>query len=460
MILKPRKTNNSDCSGKASANANALAIPSSQLSDVTLTPLTNRGSNSQNSQLTAKIDTIRFSVPYRTPARFSALISAVFGAFGDTPVLESGKGVRNGQGYHNSGYGIKGILLAWNEPGKESKGAPNGSMLFSIPGRALSGVTQRRLWELFHTLEKYEVKYTRVDVAIDDYSKSISYRQMRAAIDERQVVGVDTAWDETRHSMSGKYKGFTLCFGARDSNAHFRYYDKDAESNGLVKAYRLEGEFKNELAQALIKEYLSIPVGQYDELASQLLAGVVVKKIDFLERPKKAGEKNKSRRKRLDWWQAFKDRIGAEIKLGITYKDPTLQATANWVKRSVAPTLAVLRQVLGTLDFRAWLDNVIDEKASNLTAQSEAKIEVWKRLRGQVFGSIPPLVNPFIPKKISTQDVKGIAPYEYPEPVYPIGSIVRHLVDGIARKVVACTHTHAQLEGLEKAVSVYLLKPC
>jgi hypothetical protein len=363
--------------------------------------------------------------------------------------------------YHNTGHSVLGVKWWWNEPGKES-GKSSGNALILIPAGAMNGKTQQQIWELMKWLDKAcQPKYTRIDIAVDDRSKALSYRQVLDACNSRAYAGFDKYIPLKPENKKRENLGFTIYLGSKESDKYVRYYDKNIESKEMIDAYRLEGVYKNEYAQKLAKEYIAISASQYDALAPKFLAGCVVGNIDFRETKTKVGEKNKDRRKRLDWWQAFIDRIGAEVKLGCDRICPTLQATVNWVKKQVAPTLAVLRRVLKPLDYRAFIDNLVDEKDACMTPTNEAKADVWFFERHTVIGNIPKSVKFWEQKPIAVDEIPSQVDDEYqqPLPTFSVGQLVRHRVTEVVSKVISCTHTHAQVQGIENAVSVWLLEP-
>lgn len=431
-----------------------MKVPTNALMICEKTPPTNRGSDSH---LTVKIDWLQFSLKLPSRALLRAVADYLMATLGDEMTWDVGKGHRNGMYYHNTGHSVKGVKVWWNEPGKQS-GKANGNALVCIPASAMNGKSQRDLWELMKWLKSAcQPKYTRIDVAIDDYTHSLSYRKFLDACNSRSYSGFDNFTPIKPENKKRENLGYTLYMGSRHSDCLLRLYDKFVESLGLINAARLEGEFKNGYAQQLADDYIAISSCQYNAIAAQYLAGCVVGKIDFREPKSKSGHKNLKRRKRLDWWQSFIDRIGAEVKLGCNRICPSLQATVSWIKKQVAPTLAVLRRVLKPLDYRAFLDNLVDEKDATMSPTNEAKAEVWFFERHTVFGTIPKAPKFWDSKAIKPEVLKQA--FEQPSVPFSLGQIVRHKVNQLSYKVSACTHTHAQLQGLDKAVSVYLLEP-
>lgn len=60
-----------------------------------------------------------------------------------------------------------------------------------------------------------------------------------------------------------------------------RYYDKYAESKGKIDSYRWELAVRDELAQKLLADYVSILPDEYESLAPQYLASTVTGAISF-----------------------------------------------------------------------------------------------------------------------------------------------------------------------------------
>jgi hypothetical protein len=99
----------------------------------------------------------------------------------------------------------------------------------------------------------------------------------------------------------------------------------------------------------------------------------------------------------------------------------------------------------------------VDEKDAAMTPVNEAKAEVWFFERHTVFGEFPKAPKFWDKETIKPEILKQV--FESPASVFNVGQIVRHKVSQLNHKVMGCSHTHAQLQGIDKAVSVYLLEP-
>jgi DNA relaxase NicK len=178
-----------------------------------------------------------------------------------------------------------------------------------------------------------DFKCTRIDLAIDDYTKSLEKEVFVQACDDDFHHGFQTygeQWQKTR----AKPKGWTFYMGSFGSDKLYRFYNKSVESNGEIDSYRLEGQYRDGNSQVIFRHLVEQP--KNDSSFLQDVASIVCSCIDFY-----TGDKDN--KERLDWWENFRKMIKAsDLKLGCGRSKTTLERSFEWLEKSVVRTLATV----------------------------------------------------------------------------------------------------------------------
>jgi len=206
--------------------------------------------------------------------------------------------------------------------------------------------------------------FTRLDVAIDDRAGLVQMGAIKQAIITGDLV---SRWRSgrcvTAFALGGEggMQGETFYFGSAQSRIQLRIYDKAAEQ-GVVGEHwvRVELQARRERADSLAWGYL---FG-----ADEFVAGILRSYLEFKQR---SGDSNKSRWPIAGWWDAFLGHV-AEARLATAAAVRTLEGSILWLKRQVAPTLAMLVEcsggdlgpllkvmATGQVRYRSWHRNII-----------------------------------------------------------------------------------------------------
>ena len=182
-------------------------------------------------------------------------------------------------------------------------------------------------------------KFTRLDVAADDRAGLLTIGRIRQAIDEGNVV---SRWRscrflESRSLVSGEVDGETLYFGSRSSEKFARFYNKGQQIGEGESFVRMELQVKNDQAEALAS--LIVAGGNLGDV----LAGVVRAMVDFKV---PGAHSQRERWASADWWTAFLGQV-EKLRLTVAPVVRTAQEVYGWVRRQVAPSLALLVDVSG-----------------------------------------------------------------------------------------------------------------
>jgi hypothetical protein len=324
------------------------------------TPSSNTGLNSQNLaktpdwDLTVTVDWFQGTLKPYTREHHKELVDFIECGLVDKVKDEVGEGGFLGKKWANRAISARGAVLYYNFPGEN--GDAHGHALVSFPGSALANMVPGDVRQLISKLvNEFGVKPTRFDVAIDDYSKQISYEQVVAAIEANNYARFKKG-SYTRNFGSEK-NGFTVYCGTSSSDRMLRFYDKNAKSDGQIDSYRWEVQLRDEIAAKSVAGWLS----EDEVLSPQYLGALVVGTVEFVER---STEKNVPRMVELSWWKAFKEAVGRSIRHSVQKVATTLAKARKWINKSVAPTLAVMKRVFPDR-FDEWLETAINTARFN-----------------------------------------------------------------------------------------------
>jgi DNA relaxase NicK len=208
-----------------------------------------------------------------------------------------------------------------------------------LPGQLLSA---RADWHIKRVSRRlfadFGAKCTRIDIAIDDYSRSLDFEEVEAAIKSGNIAGFQKA--KFIESYGGNDAGRTIYLGVRRAAKYGRIYDRMGVTKGAENCIRYEVEYKQGLALAIFSDYIN------DEHidSTPLLCGIIRGAFDFTI---KKG-KNLDRATRLGWWDAFLSRISGEtIKVLVATKNRSIERTLAWLRRSVSKSILISKQILG-----------------------------------------------------------------------------------------------------------------
>jgi DNA relaxase NicK len=271
--------------------------------------------------------------------------------------------------------GINGSLALYNLPAEE--GGRYGHCLLSFPATVLASMDIRDVHKMMSALVgRWEFKTTRFDLALDDYSKRISYEMLDEAAKNRNYTGFrKPPVVHYNYDKWGNKVGWTFNFGNRRCDRVLRIYDKATESAGQIDAVRIEAEFHDNLAQQVMADWLAIPLERIKEDSPKYLAKVVVGSITFIERN---ADKNVSRMPIVGWWQSILDEIGKGIRHTVKAVRTTYEDKKNWINRQVSTTLTMFGHIMGMEDFYAWMQAQLKDGQSRLTDYHYAFIDHYK----------------------------------------------------------------------------------
>lgn len=201
-----------------------------------------------------------------------------------------------------------------------------------LSGKALAQYVNVK--NLMERIIKAQGKITRLDLALTIEKHKLTIEEVTKRL---QKGLVSSRWREyslvESAKISGEKTGKTLYLGKRSSNVFCRYYDKKAESNGLIDGERLELELKKEAADIAAREIVN------GRSSSKVMIDILSKYIKIFS--EKKGQ-NKAR------WVLDKEyqsliRGAESIKMTKPQELKTLEEYKKiWEKQSAGMTLAIV----------------------------------------------------------------------------------------------------------------------
>jgi Replication initiation factor len=210
----------------------------------------------------------------------------------------------------------------------------------TLPGHFLE---QRSPWYIKTRMARFSKEFgavcTRIDLAVDDYSKQLDHQTIVVASKNKEGIGFNVG--KTIDSYGTSNDGITVYCGSRRSPKFARFYQKD-------RFDRFEIEYKQHYASSIFADYLADTTSD----SSYLLSSILRSSISFAYKP----DCNLSRSVEREWWVKFRDRIVGEFQKVTSSKPrPSLDRTLKWIHRSVSKSLLLMREALGESDMNALL---------------------------------------------------------------------------------------------------------
>lgn len=236
---------------------------------------------------------------------------------------------------------------------------------FEFTGQGCRILEQDRDWaDWFNLLDGLNARYSRIDIALDDFIGLLDFDLMEDKIKKGEVISlsrtrnIEASLDFKKAEKldnNGKSKGKTIYFGNKNSLMMIRFYDKKREQQAK-KIFcpfefwqRYEIVLKRERAIDFVEKLRS---GEnFSDLYLKVMSGL----IRFIE---PSDDKNKARWEISPFWDDFIK--GSEpIKLERKNLDPSIFKTISWMDQSVIGSLQLLVEIakMGNFDLLEILKN-------------------------------------------------------------------------------------------------------
>jgi len=234
-------------------------------------------------------------------------------------------------------HGTHGYQLAMLGPGgaRLESGAPGrDDFHLSMPGKACQVAGGERMQGLLRYVVAHQGRPTRLDLAMDDYQRTVSPAAFQGAVQGPDVVTHAKRWRGIVGGTVGEGSqptGATCYLGAPASRVQLRVYDKGLESQGERDCIRHELQLRDEPAQAVLQELAG------GRAWGRVFASHLVRFVDFRARD---SHSEVEKRVRVPW---FAELVGMAQKALAYLPAPvrTIEQVIDWLERGVAPSLAL-----------------------------------------------------------------------------------------------------------------------
>lgn len=249
-------------------------------------------------------------------------------------------GLFSGESFSRAFYSCQGFRggIRWDKSREAYKG-----ILF-ISGDFLACLSDFKQFRLVKVLKRLRFQFTRVDIALDDWGRRINFDQVVSA-GRLGLYRFCHSFDLRASKVSRSDQLVPTCyFGSDNSDKRLRFYDGEVVHSKPFDRWELQ----------LRRSYASQVVSQFLVYGSSVLSSYVIGSIDFVDFIPTSGLSRDY--VRSNWWQAFLDAVAVEpLRVSCDASDPDLSQVLRWLKRQVAPTLAVLSEGLESESFENYI---------------------------------------------------------------------------------------------------------
>lgn len=194
------------------------------------------------------------------------------------------------------------------------------------------------IWiELMKKVSDNQGHFTRLDVALDSYSKhftiddiikKVRNGEVKSYMRDRRII------ESYKVDIS---KGATVYFGSPTSDIGIRIYDKAKEQEVNYDWIRVELQCRDERADVLLKVIYRNNHFNLESLGATV-SGVIKNYLNFID---PSNDKNKSRWSVSSFWTLFLGNV-EKTKLTVENDKKTIEDKLEWLKKSVSPTMAIV----------------------------------------------------------------------------------------------------------------------
>ena len=224
----------------------------------------------------------------------------------------------------------------------------------SISGTACRRQTNMRLrgFMIWCNLNLFGLSCSRIDIAVDDFSKQLQLIELQGACERGDYAGFRKC--KSTINWGSKHNGWTVNLGSREGEKYIRIYDKFAESNGEIDSIRFEAELSGDISNSLFKLILEFP--QNETEYQQELINYAVGTVSFLEK----NDRNLSRNLLLKWWDDWLNYLkSCPKKVKVIRKKSSIQDKKDWIKRAVSKSMCLVKDALGEIKMAEFVCEIL-----------------------------------------------------------------------------------------------------
>ena len=226
---------------------------------------------------------------------------------------------------HRAQVGSLGVYVAWGPRDR----AGTDEALVVVPQSACDALGWDGCLELVRAMRGMGVRESRVDLAWDDFARTVDPETVKGALDRGDKRSHVREWSWTGKHSDG---GYTLGIGDRSSEVYCRVYRKWAERRDASYGVRWEGEFHGPRAVAA----LSLVVAASDP--GETFWGLLRSFCEFVDR---AGHVRGDEAPLTTWWAAL-IASAPRVRLASSVVVSSLASRERWLYRQASASLAAL----------------------------------------------------------------------------------------------------------------------
>ena len=236
---------------------------------------------------------MRGTVPVAASADLAALIEAVFEE--QLKLRKDSNGDALGLGYYKLVFDTECGVMVQALHRLMEEADPGQHQLITLSGTPLSRLDPPALEMLLTGLSSLGFKATRLDLKLDDFTKTVTPELAFQAAE----MGNTKGFRRYRRTQSDD-GGYTFYGGSRGSDRggkYLRIYIKSVESGGEIDATRIDGELSSDKAHEAFDRLTMAPLKMWPRFVVSVIAGC----YNFLDR---SVSPRADRCPQLSWWAA------------------------------------------------------------------------------------------------------------------------------------------------------------
>lgn len=196
--------------------------------------------------------------------------------------------------------------------------------------------------DFFKRCSEYNAKFTRIDIAIDDYKTYLKIPRLIKKAEKGECISQFRAGSSITgfNLADGKHKGSTFYIGSKKSNIYCRFYEKNYEQAFKLKCnvedIGLWNRYEIQLRRYYAENGAKI-LCETDSI-SEIVRSILNKSMRFVTEPKDSLDIRKTRWPIYQEWDRF---IKGADKINLSMK-PSLKSiedNMDWLCKQVATTL-------------------------------------------------------------------------------------------------------------------------
>lgn len=324
------------------------------------------------SPFTVKVDWINFTFSFTDEDVLYERADAVARLFVDDIQWQVARPLFRGRTFASQGLSAHGIRIGFTPPRDDGS---MGDAFVSIPATAINRSSQRDVFDFIRAAyHVWNAKFSRIDIALDDYTKSMNPLQIEHCLTSGFFTGFNKLPDGwKKKSGTRESEGWTYYLGCPKSNKQLCFYDKSFQTDGEIDSQRWEMRFSRdaspEVARVIAmacRNYL-LDEDKAESFMVSVLSGFIFDNISFVDRRAVSRDGIEYRQKAnrspvFYWWQHFRDSVNPKVvKLKLPKYEPTMERTEKWHDKSVSTSLAMKRIELGGVGFYDYCMSLADK---------------------------------------------------------------------------------------------------